>query len=55
MVARPLEGMRPVAALMLLRLAGSDHSWTARLWSFARNWAERRGVPQRREDVAAFD
>ncbi|ABQ68322.1 MULTISPECIES: LysR family transcriptional regulator [Sphingomonadales] len=52
MVARPLEAMRPVAALMLLRLAQSDQPRAARLWNFARRWVERRAIPQRREDLA---
>jgi LysR family transcriptional regulator, benzoate and cis,cis-muconate-responsive activator of ben and cat genes len=52
MVARPLESMQPVAALMLLRLAESDQPRSARLWNFAHRWVERRGIPQRREDLA---
>lgn len=51
MVARPLENMRPFAALMLLRLAQNEQR-TARLWNFARRWAERRDIPQRREDLS---
>ena len=51
MVARPLEDMRPVAALMLLRLAGGDRSRSERLWSFARRWVAKTGVPQRPEEL----
>ena len=51
MVARPMENMRPVAALMLLRLAGKERA-SARLWSFAQGWARQRGIAQRREDIS---
>ncbi|MBD3759281.1 LysR family transcriptional regulator [Sphingomonadaceae bacterium G21617-S1] len=51
MVARPLEDVRPVAAVMLLRLARSDRPAGAMLWNFARRWVEQRKVPQRREDL----
>jgi DNA-binding transcriptional LysR family regulator len=55
MVARPLKGMRPVAALMLLRLASGDRSASDRLWSFARRWVAKSGVPQRSDELQAAD
>lgn len=51
MVARPLEDIRPVAAVMLLRLARGDRPAAAMLWNFARRWVEQRKVPQHREDL----
>jgi DNA-binding transcriptional LysR family regulator len=46
LVARPLEGVKPVAALIFLRIAREDQSRSQRLWEFARRWVAKRGVPQ---------
>jgi DNA-binding transcriptional LysR family regulator len=46
LVARPLEGVKPVVALIFLRIASEDQSRSQRLWEFARRWAAKRGVPQ---------
>jgi len=51
MVARPLENVGPVAALMLLRIAREGPSRSDRLWQFARNWVSRKNIVQKgRED-----
>jgi DNA-binding transcriptional LysR family regulator len=53
MVVRPLADVRPVAALMLLRLASGNRSRSERLWSFAQRWVAENGVPQTPDELGA--